>query len=125
MRIIGRAITGCHPNRVKRQSDSIDNLTIETSEALFEHQISSDDKIRPLVIKLGLHPSLLIGPNYKLVVRDDDESDHVVLVKNVSQSQLPNCLFRGFVEGRKEAQVAISTCGQTLVSDNTFLSLFS
>ena len=90
---------------------------------MFEHQISSDDKISPLVIKLGLHPSLLIGPNYKLVVRDDDESD-VVVKKNVSQSQLPNCLFRGFVEGREEAQVAISTCGQTLVSrDNAFLSL--
>ena len=117
-------MTGCHPNRVKRQSDSIENLTIETSEALFEHQISSDDTISPLVIKLGLHPSLLIGPNYKLVVRDDDESD-VVVKKNVSQSQLPNCLFRGFVEGRKEAQVAISTCGQTLVSDNTSLSLLS
>ena len=110
MRITGRAITGW-PTRSKRQSDSSSNqyLTIETSEALFEHQ-KNNLSISPLVIKLASQE--LIGPNYKLVVRDD--SDQVVV--NQSGNQLPNCLFRGVIEGREDAQVAISTCGQTLVS---------
>ena len=110
LRITGRAITGW-PTRSKRQSDSSSNqyLTIETSEALFEHQ-KNNQSISPLVIKLASQE--LIGPNYKLVVRD--ESDQVVV--NQSGNQLPNCLFRGVIEGREDAQVAISTCGQTLVS---------
>ena len=112
LRITGRAITGW-PTRSKRQSDSSSNqyLTIETSEALFEHQKSTNQSIiSPLVIKLASQE--LIGPNYKLVVRDD--SDQVVV--NQSGNQLPNCLFKGVIEGREDAQVAISTCGQTLVS---------
>ena len=115
LRITGRAFTGCpkthHCRLSKRQSDSKSQehhqyLTLETSEALFEHQKNSKD---PLVIKLA-KSSFLIGPNYKLVVRDENN-----VRKNVNQTELPNCLFRGVVEGREDAQVAISTCGQTLV----------
>ena len=111
LRITGRAITGCpkthHCRLSKRQSDTKEHqyLTIETSEVLFEHQKDED----PLVIKLA-KSSFLIGPNYKLVVRDENQK------KNVNQTgELPDCLFRGVVEGREDAQVAISTCGQTLV----------
>ena len=113
LRITGRAITGCpkthHCRLSKRQSDTKEHqyLTIETSEVLFEHQKVKD----PLVIKLA-KSSFLIGPNYKLVVRDEND-----VRKNVNQTtgELPDCLFRGVVEGREDAQVAISTCGQTLV----------
>ena len=91
----------------KRQSDTKEHqyLTIETSEVLFEHQKDED----PLVIKLA-KSSFLIGPNYKLVVRDENQKKNVNLT-----GELPDCLFRGVVEGREDAQVAISTCGQTLV----------
>ena len=109
--IIGRASISfsCDSNqhcRPKRQATTPHAITIETSEALFYHQHDETAAIKPIIIKLAPTSFPLIGPNYKLVIRNDDADEKKVL----HTVPLPNCLFNGTLLGREDVQFAVSTC---------------
>lgn len=79
-------------------------MVLKTSQALFGHQ---DQVVAGLVS--SSFP--LVGPNYKLVIRDENEKPWI----NQTVA-LPNCLFNGTLLHDTNVQVAISTCGQ-MVND--------
>ena len=110
LRIIGRISV----NRMKRSSSPTHNneIHIETPKVIFDHQYVSNDEngthvIEPLVLQLNPTTFPLIGPNYKLVVRDGQ--DEIVINQTVS---MPKCLFKGKLKGNENVSVAISTCDQ-------------
>ena len=114
--IIGRASISfsCDSNqhcRPKRQATTPHAITIETSEALFYHQhdAGAAAAIKPIIIKLAPTSFPLIGPNYKLVIRNDD-ADEPEQKKVLHTVPLPNCLFNGTLLGREDVQFAVSTC---------------
>ena len=82
--------------------------------ALFPHQHATDENgkhaIKPIVVKLAPTSFPLIGPNYKLVIRDDSS---VEKLDNRTRVPLPNCLFNGTLLDNDQVQVAISTCGSS------------
>ena len=111
LRIIGRISA----NRIKRSSSDTSNsneIHIETPKAVFEHQINqkNESKIDPLILRLIPTNFPIIGPNYKLVVRDSQEE--YIVNETVP---MPKCLFHGNVKGNENVKVAISTCDQNKI----------
>jgi len=93
-----------------------DRIVLETAPvALFPHQHATDKNgkhvIKPIIIKLAPSSFPLIGPNYKLVIRDDTEDQKKP--ENHTRVPLPNCLFNGTLFDNDQVQVAISTCGSS------------
>ena len=71
--------------------------------------------IKPIVMRLTPSSFPLIGPNYKLVIRDDT-TDNIGIdkkIENHTRVPLPNCLFNGTLFDNDQVQVAISTCGSS------------
>ena len=73
--------------------------------------------IKPIVMRLTPSSFPLIGPNYKLVIRDDTmKPDNIGIdkkIENHTRVPLPNCLFNGTLFDNDQVQVAISTCGSS------------
>ena len=69
--------------------------------------------IKPIIIKLAPSSFPLIGPNYKLVIRDDTMPTIDKKIENHTRVPLPNCLFNGTLFDNDQVQVAISSCGSS------------
>ena len=64
----------------------------------------------PLILQLKQTAFPLIGPNYKLVIRDGE--DEFVVNQTVP---MPKCLYNGKLKGNDSVNVAISTCDQNKI----------
>ena len=111
LRIIGRISA----NRIKRSSSDTSNsneIHIETPKAVFEHQIDekNESKVNSLILRLIPTNFPIIGPTYKLVVRDSQEE--YIVNETVP---MPKCLFHGNVKGNENVKVAISICDQNKI----------
>ena len=102
-------------------------IHIETPKVIFDHQnnVHGDKNENgggatghdPLILQLKQTAFPLIGPNYKLIIRDGDEE--FVVNQTVP---MPKCLYNGKLKGNDSVNVAISTCDQNKIVSLTFHS---
>lgn len=99
--VIGRAsLINLSQHREKRQTESLTRgyeLVLKTSENVLLGQNENRFHLMPSSFPL-------IGPNFKLVIREGN-SLNIVINETVP---MPNCLFNGTFN---DAQLAVSTCG--------------
>ena len=107
--------------RQRRQIFDKDSQAFATKQIVFETPVplfageaepsyQDENGNHKMVAKLVPSHFPLIGPNYKLVIRDEDEEKGTSRT-NTTIPKLPNCLFRGTLLHDPNIRVALSTCG--------------
>ena len=116
IRIVGKISA----NKSSTLPTTTTEIHIETPKVIFDHQNNVDKGGSssgnqngghdPLILQLKQTAFPLIGPNYKLVIRDGE--DEFVVNQTVP---MPKCLYNGKLKGNDSVNVAISTCDQNKI----------